>query len=764
MFSGMPATMISTRYKGNLLEPAYHFLFLGKAPASYLVLALASFFLLMLAFGVETRLAVAGALAFGFCAYNFQIMMVGHNSKMVAIALMPAVLAAMVHAFRSSRWTGAALFGVALSFEILANHPQITYYLAIVTLAFGLAEMTRAWRERAMAPFARTAALLVVAALLAAGTNVNHLWPAWEYGKETMRGGSELATGDGTRDGLDKEYATAWSYGIGESLNLLVPNARGGASASFDPASETYRALASSNDPAAGNLYQRLRVYWGPQAFTAGPMYMGAAALFLFLLGLILARGPLRWWVAGVSLLALLLGWGRHVMPLASFFHDHVPLYNKFRVPSMILVILQLTIPLLGFIILDAIFKGRYPRATVARALKIAAGVTGGACLLLAIAPGLAGTFLAAGEEYLPETLRRALASDRESLLRLDAWRSLAFILGAAVVTWAVTAGWLRATRAALLVAAIVVIDAWNIDKRYLNDTHFTSRRELASQYAPRPVDKAILQDKTPAYRVLDLTTDPFNDSHASYHHKSIGGYSAAKLQRYQEMIDHFIAPEVQALARNLSTATTLDDARASLARQKILAMLDTRYVIIDPSSPPLENPAALGPAWFALHHETVATADDEIEALRRVDPATTAITRAGTATIPPLPDPSPGARDTIRLLSHAPDRVTYATSSATTRLALFSEIYYPRGWQATLDGQPVPHFRANYILRAMIIPPGDHAVTFTFRPASYYSGATISAACSSALLLLLACLIAGRLLPPRLLPRLAARRRPPAA
>jgi hypothetical protein len=738
MFGGMPSTMISTEYKGNLLEPVYRFLFVGPRPASYLILAFAGFFLLLLSSGAGVRVAAAGALAFGFCAYNFQIISAGHNSKMVAIALMPAVIAAMIHALRRDRWSGALLFGVALSFEILANHPQITYYLAIVALALGVAELWRAARGKTLPSFLKTATLLVVAAALAVGTNVNHLWPTWEYGKQTMRGGSELGGGEAGGGGLDRSYATSWSYGPGETFNLLIPNFKGGASTPFDPGSRTYKALATSRDPAAETYYRQARVYWGEQAFTAGPMYMGAIPVFLFLVGLVLARGATRWWIAGVSLLAVLLAWGNHFAFLTDLFHDHVPLYNKFRVPSMILVILQLTIPLLGFLALDAILKRSSARPEVARALKIGGGIAAGACLLFALLPGLAGNFLAAGEEGLPAYLRSALAGDREALLRADAFRSLAFILLAAGVIWLNVAGKLRATRAIVAIAALLVVDMWVVDKRYLNQDHFASRREIDARYQPLPVDKIILQDKSPDYRVLDLSTDPFNDSRASYFHKNVGGYSAAKLQRYQEMIEHFISPEIQRFGQEVNAARSLAGAEESLARQKVLNMLNTKYVILDPNAAPVENRAAMGNAWFVREYELVASARDELEGLRHADPAGTAIIHERFA--PLLQDRGFNFDEsaTIRLLEYAPNRLEYATSAADDQLALFSEVYYPDGWHATVDGEPAAHFRANYILRGMIVPAGQHVIVFRFEPASYHAGARISTACSGALLLLL--------------------------
>lgn len=738
MFGGMPSTMISTEYKGNLLETVYRFLFVGPRPASYLILAFAGFFLLLLAFGAGVKVAAAGALAFGFCAYNFQIISVGHNSKMVAIAFMPAVIAAMAYALRRNRWAGAALFGVALSFEILANHPQITYYLAFVALFYGAAELWRAVRERAGVAFLKTAGLLVVAAALAVGTNVNHLWPTWEYGKQTMRGGSELGGGEAGGGGLDRQYATAWSYGVGETVNLLIPDFKGGASRPFDPDSRAYKALAGSKDPNAESYYRQLRVYWGGQAFTAGPMYMGAVSVFLFLVGLALARGATRWWIAGVSLLAVLLAWGNHFAFLTDLFHDHVPLYNKFRVPSMILVILQLTIPLLGFLALDAILKRSSDRAAATRALKIGGGIAAGVCLLFALLPGLAGNFLAAGEERLPAYLRTALVGDREALLRGDAFRSLAFILLAGGAIWANVAGKLSATRAIVVVAALVVVDMWVVDKRYLKQEHFASRREVNTQFQASPADKIILQDKSPDYRVLDLSGDPFNDSRASYFHKNVGGYSAAKLQRYQEMIEHFIAPEIQRFGQDVNAARSLAGAEESLARQKVLNMLNTKYVILDPNSAPVENRAAMGNAWFVKEYELVPSAGAELEGLRQADPAETAIIHERFA--PVLQDRGFNFDEqaTIRLVKYAPNRLEYASSASAEQLALFSEVYYPDGWQATVDGTPVEHFRANYILRGMIVPAGEHVIVFHFNPGSYRAGARISGACSGALLLLL--------------------------
>ena len=741
MFGGMPTTMISTYYKGNYIEKIYHALFVGPRPASYLILAFVSFFLLMLAMGVNVGFAFAGALTFGFCAYNFQIIQVGHNTKMVAIALMPMVLASVVYAFKKNRWLGAALFGATLSFEITANHPQITYYLGMIVLFYGVAQLYSALKEKTIPVFLKTTLLLVVTGGLALGTNANHLLSTWEYGKQTMRGGSELTTHSSTpgKGGLDKEYATSWSYGIDETLNLLIPNLNGGVSAPFEPESKTYKALVDSRSPQAGEIYQQLRVYWGPQAFTAGPMYMGAIAIFLFVLGLILVKGPLKWWVAGISLLALLLGWGRHFMVVSNLFHDYIPLYNKFRVPSMILVILQLTIPLLGFYTLHMIFKQAYNRATVIKALKIAVGITAGACALFALIPSLVGSFLSAGEERLPAFLTQAMADDRKALLRTDAFRSLAFILVAAVAIWASFTKKIKLNHMILGLVFFVMADMWTINKRYLNDTHFVSKHEFNSQYQIRPVDKLILKDSDPNYRVLDLSVNVFNDSHTSYYHKTIGGYSASKLQRYQDMIEYFITPEIQQFYTEFSVDQSLISAEQSLSKLKVLNMLNAKYIIIDPNNIPIENRTVFGNAWFVSDYEIVESANGELSGLQRINPAETAIIHQSFAPILQERGFNFDEAATIRLTHYAPNRLEYKTSASHEQLALFSEVYYPHGWQVTVDGQPAEHFRANYILRGMIVPAGEHTIAFQFKPDSYYTGAKISSVSSILLLLLLA-------------------------
>lgn len=738
MFGGMPTTMISTIYKGNYLQQLYNNLFWGPRPASYLILAFVSFYLLMLSLGVRSWVAIAGALAFGFCSYNFQIMQVGHNAKMVAIAFMPMVLASVVFAFSRNRWLGAVFLGISLAFEIMANHPQITFYLAMVTLFYGGAQLYLAIKNKTLPSFIKTGVLLLVAAGLAAGANVNHLWPTWEYTKYTMRGGSELTLNqqNQTENGLDKEYATAWSYGIEETFNLLIPNFNGGASAGeLGKNSETYKFLKQAGAQQADQIIKQLPLYWGPQSFTAGPMYMGAVAIFLFVLGLVLIKGPMKWWIASLSLLVLLLGWGRHFMVLSNLFYDYVPLYNKFRVPSMILVVLQLTIPLLGFYTVWKIVKGDVEREIVLKGLKISLLIVGGICALFVLLPGLAGSFSAAADSNYPDWLQQCLPQDRKALLRSDALRSLVFVVLTAGCIWGIVRGKLKMERLLIVLCVLLALDMWTVDKRYLNNGHFVTQREFNNQFQARPVDKIILEDESLDYRVLDLSVNTFNDSHSSYFHKTIGGYSAAKLQRYQDLIDYFIAPKIDAVIQEAKQGATYSSLTQSLSTDPILNMLNTKYIIVDANSNPIENRSAYGNAWFVKDYELVNTADEEIIKLAQIEPSEMAVIAKEFAPI--VQDRGINFDDsaTIQLISYAPNKLEYRTRAKDEQLAVFSEIYYPKGWHVYVDGQEVEHFRTDYVLRAMFVPAGEHVITFEFRPDSYFVGSKISAASSGLLL-----------------------------
>ena len=781
MFGGMPATQISVDYRGDATDPFYNLLFWGQRPPSYLIISLLGGFLLFLAFGVNPWLSAVGAIAVTFCSYNMQIVQVGHNTKMVAIAFMPWVLAALVYAYRRKAMLGAIFFALTLGFQIKANHPQITYYLAFIVIGYAVAEFCGAVaaqrrrkaavrnavpitdsiltsgttveppvRETPLGRWLTASVLVLVGGLLGIATNANKLLPTYEYAEYTMRGGSELTHDEHnqTGDGLKLDYATAWSYGIEETPNLLIPNFNGGSSSGeLSRDSETFKVL-QSYGVNAESMRKGMPLYWGPQPFTAGPMYLGAVSLFLFVFGLCVIRGRYKWWIAGVSLLALLLGWGSHFMWFSEIFFKYAPLYNKFRTVSMILVILQVTVPLMGILGVNAALfaKEPLPDRKVRNGLLTALGVTGGISLLFALFPGLAGDFSSASDAAVfggNEQLIRALQDDRRSLLRSDAFRSLIFIVLAAGVFFASWKGKLKTMPAVALLGILLLVDLWGVDKRYLNKEHFVTERNFDSQFAPRPVDNAIHQDTDLSYRVLDLTVNTFNDAIVSYHHKTIGGYSPAKLQRYQDLIDFHIAPEMRAMIDDvnsaMSTARTVGDLENALGYYPVLAMLNTKYIVVDPGSLPLTYDGRLGNGWLVSRSRTASTADAEMAALGEIDPAVEAVIFDPDAADGTVTEYAGADSGRVELVYYSPNRLRYDVSAPAKGLAVFSEIWYPAGWKAFVDGNEVPVLRADYALRALMIEEGEHEVEFVFAPESFTKGRVMSMASSIAIIVLLA-------------------------
>ncbi len=740
MFGGMPSYMISTQYKGNLIKYIDHYLQLGKRPASYIFLAMFSFYLLMTVFGVNPWLGIIGSIAFAFSSYNFIIIQVGHNSKMLAIAYMPMVLAAVTYAFRKSRILGSIFLGIALALEIVAKHPQITYYLGLIVMIYGAYELYHAIKNKTLGEYIKTLSLLIVAAGLAVATNADYLLTTTEYAEYTMRGPSELTHNKNNKtSGLDKDYATKWSYGIDETFNLLIPNYKGGASGGkLTEKSETYK-LFSKQDPSyAKKIIQQMPTYWGPQPFTAGPVYMGAIIIFLFALGLCLIKGKTKWWILTATLLSIALAWGHHFKGLTYFFLDYFPLYNKFRTVSMILVMAQLTIPLLAMLGLKRVFQSDIDKKYFMKSMKIAVGSTAGFCLLAYLIPSISGSFTAATDEQMHQMVANAIRLDRIALLKADAIRSFIFILLAAATVWAAYNKKLKTKYSYIILAVLVLADMWTVNKRYLNSDHFIKQRQFTNQFELRPVDKIILQDKDPDYKVLDFTVNTFNDSHISYHHKTIGGYSAGKLRRYQDMIDFHISKEMQKFASAVNKAESLQQIDSIMEGMKVINMLNTKYLITNPGSGPIVNRSALGHAWFVNDYKIVPNADAEIAALYSFNPKEEAIIDKQFED--QLNDRAfnPDANAIIKLETYEANRLVYKTQAASEQLAVFSEIYYPEGWKVTIDGKEAQHFRANYILRAMIVPAGNHTIEFTFNPDSFRTGTNISLISSILLLLLL--------------------------
>ena len=737
MFGGMPTTAISTQNGGDYTQWIYNLLLSGKRPATYLFIALLGAFLLFLAMGVSVPVAIGGAIAVAFCSYNFQIIQVGHNTKMQAIAFMPWVLAALVFTYKSRhKLLGAVLFGLALSLQIKANHQQITYYLAIMVLLYGLMELIHAIRSREWKPFLVASALLLMLGSAGIATNVNKLLPLAKYTPHTMRGGSELSTDGASSKGLDLDYATSWSYGWEELPNLMIPDFNGGASSgAVNPdKSETIKLLRRAGQKNLKETAKSLPLYWGPQPFTAGPMYMGAITIFLFVLGLFLYKGREKWWLAVACLIAILMAVGNHFMAFTRFCFDYLPLYNKFRTVSMALVVLQVALPLLGFVTLDRITKAEYDRKRFMKAFWWALGITGGFCLVAWLAPGLFGSFSGASDAQMQDVLVEALVKDRIALFKADAGISLLLILAsAALLFWAYMPKG-RRELAAVAICVLSLVNLFAVGKRYLNADHFTTPKDFNKPFAERPVDKMIKADEDPQYRVLDLTVNVFNSSVPSYHHKSVGGYSPAKLQRYQDLIEHYLSSEINGLYKQLGEVEEIEEVSAWMAQNTpVLNALNTRYVVLDGNYPPLANEGAFGAAWFVDGVVEAATPDEEIALLGAVDLRRTAVVGSGVASA----QLSGAAGDSIELTSYAPNELHYRYSASASRLAVFSEIYYPDGWHATVDGEPVELLRADWTLRAALLPAGEHEVVMTFLPASYRTGALVSAIASLLLLVL---------------------------
>ncbi len=786
MFGGMPVTAFHASSAGNWTAALEKVLLTGKRPATWLFLSLLGGFLLMLALGVDLVPAVIGAVAVTFCSYNLQIIQVGHNSKMQALAFFPWVLAALVYTYRKARnggpkWLlktlfGAVLFALALSLQIKANHQQITYYLALVILIYAVTELVwllaDAERRRGFGRFAAASGLLLTVGLVGVGTNTVSLAPLYEYTKYTMRGGSELTAPDGKEisgSGLQLDYATAWSYGWEELPNLMIPNFNGGSSSgSIDPdKSATVQLFARAGQGNPDEIAKALPFYWGPQPFTAGPMYMGAITIFLFLLGLLLYDGREKWWLLAATLLAVALALGSHFMAFTRFFYDHVPMYNKFRTVSMALVVLQFTLPMLGILVLDRILKGAYTRKEFLSKGWIALGLTAGFCLLCAVAPGIAGDFSGGSDGRMQDVLVDALRTDRRHLLAADALRSALFI-GAAFVLllWGYSRpasapksyasdphiGRARRLEAVAGIGLLILINLFAVGKRYLNADDFTTPRSFTARFNAREVDKQIKADPAPSYRVLDLTADVFNDSFASYHHKSVGGYSPAKMQRYQDLIDRYLTGEIQQVYGALQGAATVQEAEAALPETPVLDALNTKYLIIGAANPPLVNRNAFGPAWFVNEVRKTDSPDAEIAALGEVDLKHTAVlgpdfAEAADRVAACLAAAAPAPSDTLYMTSYAPNELHYHYVAATDRPAVFSEVFYPDGWKARLDGTDVETslFRADWTLRGAVLPAGEHDIVFRFEPAIHARSERASRACSVTLFLLL--LLSGGML-----------------
>jgi hypothetical protein len=825
MFGGMPAYQISVAKKENLIRYIDKYLFRLNLPrpADYAFLYMVGFFLLLLILGVDPWLSIIGALAFGFSSYFYIILQAGHNSKAHAIGYMAPTLAFIIYTFKSRKYIlGGALFSLFMALELYTNHPQITYYLMFIVLAYGIAEFFGAIKEKQLVHFGKAVSVLVIGLILAIAVNTENYWTTLEYSPYTIRGKSELSFDKHTKSsGLDKDYATQWSYGKGETFTLLIPDANGGASVPIEKyAPKEFKDFKGQYKQYIGGYGS----YFGTQPMTSGPVYVGAIVMFFFILGLFIIEGRFKWALLGVTIISIMLSWGHNLMWFTDIFFDYFPAYNKFRTVSMILVITELTTVLLAFLALNKIIKEPQIIKEKSIGLYVALAATAGISLLFYFIPETFFTFLnqqdqsqlIGAQQNNPQqaaayqAMFNEIAQLRINIFKADSIRSFIFVVLAAALIWVYSIKKFNKAIVFVGLGVLILFDMVGVDRRYLNDSHYERKTRKQVPYRATPADLQISQDKELDYRVFNTTVSTFNDASTSYYHKSIGGYHGAKLRRYQDLIEHHL----------------------SVGNMEVLNMLNTKYFIVGgqgqaPSAQ--KNPERLGNAWFVKRIQMVPSADQEIihlgkvlklKALGNIDNlsiygrplheidtllATSPINIGESASLnlsrmpieenaiyilgndPQNTDSNfidisgvPGgnllakrqfevqvifdfkAKDvavvnekfksyldknkfnylpsaTISLTDYEPNYLKYATHAQSAQLAIFSEIYYNKGWNAFIDGKPAEYIQADYVLRSMVIPEGDHIIEFKFEPKSYFIGSKITLASSLILILLVA-------------------------
>ena len=731
LFSGMPTYQMAPSYDSSkplsTVMKAYH-LWLPDY-VWYLFVYLLGFYILLRAFDFRQHLAVLGSILWGFSSYFLIIIAAGHIWKVWALAYLPPMIAGIVLAYRGKYLWGLAVTSLFAAFEVNANHVQMTYYYLFIILFMVIAWLIDAIRKRHVMQWLKATGVCVVAAVVAVSLNLPNLYHTWQYSQETMRGKSELKKADSanqTNSGLDRDYITQWSYGIGETFTLLVPNTKGGASV---PLSRNETAMKKA-DSRFTPIYNQLGQYWGDQPGTSGPVYVGAFVVMLFILGIFIVKGPVKWALLAATILSILLSWGKNFMPFTNLFIDYMPMYAKFRTVASILVIAEFTMPLLAMLALKAVVDDPERMKGRMRWIYISFGITAGLCLLFAIIPSVFfGDFISQSElraiQSLPnEYIAPLIANLREMRIAVftsDCWRSFFVIVIGTLLLLLYVKGKMKAAYMAVGMIVLCLIDLWQVDKRYLYNDMFVNKSVKQAPQQMTKADERILSDTTNCgnYRVLNLTTNTFNENETSYYHKSIGGYHAAKLRRYQELIDAHIHPEMRRLASAINTSGGDMTAVRGDSIWPILNMLNMRYVIVPTKSDgPMEinNPYAMGNAWMVSNICWCDNANDEIDGLAKVDLRTTAVAESKWKDV--LGDSFPQTDGKVTLTSYKPDELSYIANSSNGGVVVFSEIFYP-GWTATVDGKPVGVARVNYVLRAINIPAGTHTVELQFHPSS---------------------------------------------
>lgn len=696
MFGGMPHNYTFSPKSNNIFRYVANVVTLGLPinTAGLMFVYLLGFYVFMLAIGCSPWLSIVGAIAYALGSYNLIIIDAGHVAKGLVMATMAPLLGGIMMCYKKKYITGALIALIAAGLNIFWNHQQISYYLLIMIAVMVIVYFIYAIKEKEILNFVKASAILLVVAMLAVAPAADKLIPTMDYTKDTMRGGAVLKTDNGAKesDGLNKDYAFQWSYGKAETMTLLVPNFYGGSSHyPLGEDSETYKALRPTGQ--AKQVCEAAPMYWGTQPFTSGPVYAGAIVCFLFILGLLIVKGPERWWLTIAAIIGLLMSWGSNFDAFNTFLFEHLPLYNKFRTPSMSLVVTTLAMVILGFIALRDILQGKVEKDKVKTSLFISLGITVGLCILAQII-GSMSFCEAATDEQLPDWLVTALILDRRNLLKVDVIRSIIFaVLGFVVLFMMLKNEKFKPTYAMIALTVLMIADMWPVDKRFLNNEHFVSKRQ--ENFVATAADKFILDDTDPDYRVLNLTGSTFQESRTSHFHKSVGGYSPAKFRRYQDIIDMYFNGNIN---------------------MNVINMLNTRYVITNTNQGPVpqRNYDAMGNAWFVNNVQWVKTPNEEIEALEKLNIHETALVdeiwkeKLGNANLQMADSTA-----TINLVKYVnPGNLIYESNSAEDGLAVFSEVYY-KTWKAFIDGQEVTPVRANYILRALPVPAGKHTIEF---------------------------------------------------
>ena len=749
LFGGMPTYQMAPSYGSTeVLTKAVNAYHLWLPENVWYVFAyLLGFYILLRAFDFRQHLAALGSIIWAFSTYFLIIIAAGHIWKVWALAYLPPMIAGIVLAYRGKYLWGLLLTAIFTAFEINANHVQMTYYYLFIILLMGIAWLVEAIKEKQMARFLKATGVVALGAAIGVCINLSNLYHTWEYSQESMRGKSELVkqnASNQTNSGLERDYITQWSYGIGETWTLLVPNTKGGASVSLSQSEKAMEHAQSDFMP----IYQQLGQYWGEQPGTSGPVYVGAFVLMLFILGLLIVKGPMKWALLAATILSILLSWGKNFMGFTDFFLDYVPMYAKFRTVASILVIAEFTIPLLAMLALKELMDKPELLKPRMKYVGISFLLTGGIALLFAVMPSMFfDSFISSSElraiqslpaEYI-QPLVANLTEMRKAVFTADAMRSFYIILVGTGVLLTVVFGKLKKEYAVGIILVLCLVDLWTVNKRYLNDDMFVPEAEREAPQAKTQTDELILRDQSLDYRVLNLASNTFNENETSYYHKSIGGYHAAKLRRYQEMIEQYISPEMQALFGAVSKAGGDMTQVNGDSIYPVLNMLNTKYFIFPlegGQTVPIQNPYVYGNAWLVDKLSYVSNANEEMDAVGKIDLRHEAVADAkfkeqlGEAVVQ-------DTASTVQITGYEPNRLNYEVNSGKGGVLVFSEIYYP-GWTATVDGEPVELGRVNYILRAMNIKPGKHQVELAFFPKTVKTTETIAYVAYVLLLLLM--------------------------